>query len=126
MLGLCCVRKYQLDINKKARQEQKSDIYTRLISFPPPNEPLANADPQYAFKRILLPKIKPLYANQEEKMSLFHAREYFCNSLCAINIWNNFFSAKRAQIHPQMKGKSEISKPNLAKVKLEALINLVD
>jgi hypothetical protein len=115
-----------------AKQEQKSDIYTKLISYPAPHDSTATATPQY--KRILLSKSKPPYSAAEDKMSLFHAREYFCNALYAIDMWKVFFNDKRALFLASMKKEEEkvkaASEPrstqaNLNTVKLETLFNLV-
>ncbi len=117
----------------KARQERKSDVYSKLIAYPPPHDYAAQSAPQYAFKRILLTKSRSPYLAFEDKMSLYHAREYFCNALYAIGIWKAFFADKRAfflgkapeEGKADAPSKSGSSQENLTRVKLESLINLV-
>ncbi len=168
------MKKYIEWSNQKAKQEQKSDVYAKLLSYPPPNAPSAPSGPpgpnpgpasgsatatatatataagsgsgqsQGSFKRILLVNSRKPYLAAEDKMSLYHAREYFCNALYAISIWKAFFAEKRQALATQAKGKSEDEKEsddsgkakqgglrptevqvNLGRVKLESLINLV-
>lgn len=141
-MGLCCVKSYLDELQAKSKQERKSDVYAKLISYPPANDIAAQSAPQYSFKRILLSKSKSPYLTAESKMSLYHAREYFCNALYAIGIWKAFFSEKRAFFLGKEgieESKGEDSKPgkartagtrgsqeNLTRVKLESLINLVN
>ena len=132
MLGLCCVKAYIESNNLKAKQERKSDVYAKLIAYPPPHDLAAQSSPQHAFKRILLSKNKLPYS-AEDKMSLYHAREYFCNALYALGIWKSFFADKRGfflgkeevKADSAVKGKSKGPSENLGKVKLESLVNLV-
>jgi len=68
-------------------------------------------------------------------MSLFHAREYFCNALYALGIWKTFFGEKRGFILGNPEETKNEPKPASAKiggneqasnrVKLESLINLI-
>jgi len=136
------VKSYTESLQVKSKEERKSDIYTKLIAYPPPNDFAAQSAPQYAFRRILLAKSKSPYPATDDKMSLYHAREYFCNALYAIDIWKDFFSEKRASFLGKTtmeEGKNEESKTekfmkaagnkgsqeNMSKVKLESLVNLV-
>ena len=115
-------------MTEKAKEERKSDIYSKLIGYPPPHDTAAQTSPQYAFKRILLTKNKTAY-NSEDKMSLYHAREYFTNAIYTFDICKCFFMQKRDVL---VDGEGKTDKPtpkilqeNVSKIRLESLVNLV-
>lgn len=138
------MKNYIEESQNKAKQEQKSDIYTKLISYPAPHDPKAASQSQYNYKRILLSKSKPPYSASEDKMSLYHAREFFCNALYAIDMWKAFFADKRSTFIKNVKESkdtkefkeakeskeakleaSKMSQSSMITVKLETLVNLV-
>ncbi len=139
LLGLCCVKNYVGNISVKAKQERKSDVYAKLIAYPFPHDLAALNSQQQLFKRVLLTKNKSPYpATTDDKMSLYHAREYFCNALYALGIWKTFFAEKRGLFTATSAAATKSSEEtkstatstkgpaeNLGKVKLESLVNLV-
>jgi len=117
-------------MQSKVKQERKSDVYMKLIAYPPPHDLAAQSTPQYAFKRILLTKSKGAY-KEEDKMSLYHAREYFCNAIYTLDIWREFYVEKCNLLFGEEtkadkpKATPKIIQEKFARIKLESLINLV-
>lgn len=114
----------------KAKQERKSDVYAKLIAYPPPHDLAAQSTPQYAFKRILLAKSKEAYRDEGE-MSLYRGREFFCNALYMADVSKSFFADKRELLlgeetkADKPKAVPKVVHEKLTRTKLEALVNLV-
>jgi hypothetical protein len=102
----------------------------KLIAYPPPHDLAAQNTPQYMFKRILLAKSKGAY-KEEDKMSLFHAREYFSNAIYTLDMWKEFYLEKRDLLFGEEtkadkpKASPKIIQERISKIKLESLVNLV-
>jgi len=99
-------------LEAKVKEENQSDIYSKLLSSPMRFLMLKN-------------KINPYYLSQENKMSLFHAREYFCNALHSINVWNIYYQERKKELSNISPKELQSTSKNYNRILVDSLFDLV-